>query len=313
MSLAGHCADCGLTTVPAPPRTDPATILARLPRALFNTTPATEASVPALLAGDVIQDDTVFGPLGSNDATPQFELARILAGEKDDWLGALQQAQIDQLGLGTLRLIDDGVHGLEPHAIGADLDRVGGQFAIGRPVGFTDCCYWRLVQLLLFTRGGRGRGWLLGEIAELYTGERPAIREELCKLTLTWPPLDATQAAYLNRDAYLNRETFISSEDAAPVSPYDAVAAGGVEGLPGEDLSALPVPLASRPAPPDDASTYLEPVPTRIGSGLTLPQALNRVKLAGIAIVLVNEPISGKAGCAGATLRGVATGRGRIG
>lgn len=192
-------------------------LLSRLPESLWNlSAPVTEVTAP-LLEGDAESETTIFGPIGSDDVTPQWELARVFALLVDDFVQGWRQMEANQLGMGLLSVATDatgnvvGVQGQWPHAFALDLDKVGMQYGIGRPQGFTDSCYWRLLTLMLFTRGVPT--WVLREIGQVYTGVRPTVLEAPCQLTLTWP----TPSAITEGMAFLS--------DALPQNPpaYPAV------------------------------------------------------------------------------------------
>ena len=287
---AVNCDDCGLVTVPA---TDPAQVLRRLPTGLFNVAAASEPTVPALLVEDVLYDATVFGPLGSDDATPQYEIARVLSQEIDRFRRGWQTAESLQLGLGDASVSDGRTVSPTPRASGADLDRVAEQYGIGRPPGFTDCCYWRLVVLLLFTPGPTV--WRLCEIAALYTGLRPQPIEAPALLTLQWPELLPTHVpagtTFFNTGGGYNSRAFFVGDQGAPSTAFDAF---------------------WREADAGEGDTFWQSssADAAVGVGLTLAQALAIAKPAGVAIALVNPPRSGASGCLGVSARVPATGRG---
>lgn len=293
---APNCPGCADLTVTA---TDPVDVLRRLPGALFSR----RRPIPPMEAtfDEIVLDETQFGPIGGTDPTPQYELARLFAQEKDAFRLGLRQAFALQVGPGRMRVNAAGETICQcPRAAGADLDRLGGQFGISRPLGFTDCCFWRLVQLLLFKPGTTT--WLLRELAELYTGVRPALLESPAKLTLSWPvgggvsfsdlrtAADPTSGWYADHDAYADGD--------AEIAPPDAFHAYALEDL--DENEPLPAGLRVNAfAVSGDASA-----PT----GLLLEQAIAAVKAAGIAVDYLNRPAAGLRGCYGATLRGGAFG-----
>lgn len=291
MSLSENaplCAACEALVVPA---TDPLSILRRLPERLFNL--AVRVSPEEAIFDDVFFDESRFGPIPGFDPTPQYELARVFAQEKDAFVLFWRQAVALQHGMGILTVDGEGVvSGQCPRAQGDDLDRVGLQYGVGRPRGFTDCCYWRLVTLLLFVPGATR--WQISELCQLYTGIRPKITEEPAKLILTWPTGggvsffdDRTDDAepggwFLDQDAYLDGDVAI----AGLAEKYHGYLQSGAEEA-------------------GDVPTYLGDASTQGGglSGLTLAQAIARAKAAGVAVVLDSLPPSGIAGCYGATER----------
>lgn len=265
-TLAENCEDCGLLSGG---RTDPATVLNRLPAALWNRRRPTVESVPALAGGDVVYDDTPFGPI-AGDETLQWNLARIMAEERDQFVQAWRQAEAEQLAIGTVEAQDGALISQCPHASGRDLDRLGEQLGVGRPPGFTDCCYWRLVTLMLFQPGATR--WKLVEIAELFTGIRPAAVEELKLITLVWP----------------DGQPEVSFED---LGHYDTDGYLGGATAAGDDLEGF-----------CDYDSFWQPSVTgQAGFGLCL--ALDRAKPAGTAIRFINEPPNGVSGCKGSTTR----------
>lgn len=293
---APRCAGCAEISVPA---TDPVEILRRLPEALFSRkrpVPPQEATFD-----EIILDVTQFGPIGGVDPTPQYELARLFAQEKDAFRLGWLRAEANQLGLGLMSVGSDGETLCQcPRAAGRDLDRVGEQFGVGRPLGFTDCCYWRLVQLLLFKPATTV--WIIRELAELYTGIRPAVLEEPAKLTLSWPvsggasfadrrvAADPTSGWYADVDAFADGDVELAPADAHHAFALDAI-----------DES-VPLPGTLR------INNFAVSGGEYTATGLTLEQAIERTKAAGIFVDYLNMPPAGRGGCFGATLRGAATG-----
>jgi hypothetical protein len=282
---AENVASCPLTI---PTRSDPLRLLKRLARSLWNQRPPTEPFVPELTAGDVVQDSTVFGPLGSADATPQYEIARNIVGAEDDFVSAWRRAESDQLGFGKTSVVNGAFTGQCPRAEGQDLDRWCGQFGIARPFGFGDGCYWRLFQLLMFQ--ARHSLWRLVEIAALFTGVRPAAIEDIDLVTLAWLP-PRLGGSYINVDFI--GHAIITDPDYAPVSSFDAVISEDEVGV-GATFIAVTDPAVS-PSP-----------------GMTLEQALAFAKRRGVSVLLANAPTPGMTGCCGGAYRGPAARRGRI-
>lgn len=292
-SSAVNCDDCGLV---ARDSTDPLKVLSRLPRSLFNMRRPTETQTPGAIFDDVFADITYLDadPMTVTEATPQWDLARIIAEEKDLWVQAFRQSQVNQLGLGNVGVVDGRSAGEGLRARGADLDRVGEQFGIGRPRGFTDCCYWRLITLLIWKPGPTK--WLLTELAALYTGVRPKATDGVNILTLEWPEHVASGsfgASYLDHNAYLDHSAYLATDPD-----------------PGGESTALDAYLSAETSA-SLGSTYLTEAPVA-PPGLTLADAIKLAKPAGIFIETVREPLPGLAGCYGATLRAAATLRGRL-
>lgn len=170
-----------------------------------------------------------------------------------------------------------------PHASGRDLERLGEELGVGRPFGFNDCCYWRLIQLLNFIGVGAGSPWHLREVVELYVGARPDFSESPGKITLSFPGdviQERRDIAYYDR-GFLGRG-FI-----------------GTGGVPAS-LSVLGAGYYGATTAP----SYLGPSVPKPQAGLTLQQALGRIKVEGVFVSLVNLPPLGRAGCVGATYRG---------
>lgn len=282
---APRCADCSILT--AEP-TRPRELLDRLPEALFSR--AAPVDPEGATFDEIFFDETVFGPVGGTEPTPQWELARNFVRERNQVVLALRQAVADQHGLGLMRVTDDGVAGQCPRASGAALDRVGEQFGIGRPTGFTDCCYWRLILLLLFKPGSTR--WLLSELAELYTGTRPGVTETPARLTLTWPTAAAQSFYGARTDDPENPGGWFHNVDAFYAGDAPPPAPAAVQGfwLAGGD--------AGQPR------SFFGPTTVRIARGLDLAGALDLVKAAGVAVALANLPKQGRTGCYGAALRG---------
>lgn len=304
---AADCADCGLVPRPA---SQTAAVLARLAPSLWNQTPPSEEATPELLAGDLVDDATIFGPAGSNDVTPQWEIARNFRLAKDRFLAAWRQTEADQLALGHASINGAGqMIGEGTYARGADLDRWVEQFGVGRPDGFTDCCLSRLFTLLLFQFGNTR--WLLQEIAQLYTGIRPQAVESRSRIMLVWP---------------LSVLVTFWSDPAAPSRPaFDGyyTNASGSGGLWSGETPSIGYDLDSfffdGAAPWFDSSTPVQTMsawstpPTNRITGLTLENALAVVAPAGVHVELNNKPQWGVSGCAGAVYRGMTTRRGRWG
>lgn len=283
------CDDCGLLTIPP---VSCAAILERLPPSLFNRSGPSPGE-PGAIFEDVFADISKFGVVVPGDTTPQYEIVRHFAQEKGYLLLGLRQAVALQLGLGRMGVEDGQTVGQCPHATGSDLDRVGEQYGVGRPPGFTDCCYWRLVVLLLFSPGTVA--WCLGEIAALYTGVRPAITERPLVATLTWPAMTdpGLPATYWDYDdGFYDATGFWTSEDSETLalSQHDSYWRDG-ESDPEVDSFWFDTPLAA--------------------PGLRLEEALDMVKAAGVHLEYVNRPRSGRRGCGGATYRGLVDRRGR--
>jgi hypothetical protein len=275
-----QCAPCPGITVPA---TDPLSFLRRLPETLFNRQRPSLTEIVARFP--VTLDVTIFGPLFfGGEPTPQWEIARIFCQEKD--LFRLEWARVVamQLGLGHMEVLDGKVTGECPRAAGGDLDVVGEQYGIARPFGFTDCCYWRLVLLMLFKPGPTS--WLIRELGQLYTGIRPTLIETPDKITLVWPSTggegyfdtEGEQGAYADDDGYYDGNVAMSpAEDHQGYADVSSAEAGAF--FAGD--------YEFRGAPP----------------GMTLEHAVAAVKAAGIWVAYQNRPRSGYGGCFGASYR----------
>jgi len=273
---AENCDDCGLVPRPA---ADPQEVLDRLPP-LFNRASPAEPTTPPLLVDDPMYDGTIFGPTGSDDASPEYELARAFSGEKARLLQGIATARATQLGMGHATADDGRVTGQTPHAGGADLDRIGRDYGVGRPLGFTDCCYWRLVKLMRFLPGGSL--WRMREACALFTGERPRVEQGPGWIRFAWHSLMAAPPAerpYLNYRSYANRSHLVE------------VAGGG--GETGENH--FYAGSAVRPG-------YVSRLRAHSG-GLRLIDALGLMKPAGVHVELINQPRPGRSGCWGSTLR----------
>jgi hypothetical protein len=273
---ASNCADCPMA---ANPVTDPVRILERLPARLFNRQPPAPGISGAQFP--VQLDVTQFGELPAGEPTPQYEIARIVAAEKDRFVGAWRHAVALQHGLGLLTVDPDTgqVKGQCPRAAGVDLDRVGEQFGVGRPAGFTDCCYWRLVLLMLFQPGTTR--WLIQEVAELYTGVRPMVVEEPAKLILSWPSADDGDA-FFDQDWFIGHNFHLFGEGVT----FDS------------DLSDF---YLDSPGNADTFATFLSA--GAIGAaGLTLKRAIDTIKSAGVYVEYQDLPRL-SAGCFGAAGR----------
>lgn len=291
-SAAVNCDDCALA---APRRTDPIVVLERMPESLIaRDRPAIDSAAP-LLTTDIMQDDTVFGPLGDDNVSLQWEIARIVTGEKDEWLAGWKRAEALTLGAGRMSVVAGRLVTQCPHANGSDLDLVGAQYGIGRPTGFTDGCYWRLIVLALFKPGNRV--WLLQEISALYTGERPMVTEDPAKVRLKWqqqPPspeadfgmsfFSSADAPSMPSDTFFSNNAFFVGEQGDAPSDGDGFWMSSTD--PARDTDAFWQTGGSTP------------------SGLGLIQALGFVVPAGVAVELVDMPLLGLAGCYGATMRG---------
>lgn len=279
-TLAAGCSDCG--TLELRP-TDPLAVLARLPPHLFNQEPG-DPYIPPLHAGDLIWDDTVFGPSGGA-GTPQWNLARILAEEKDHFVLGWRTAEALQHAIGNVQVVDGRLVSQCPHARHEDLDRLGAQFGVSRPLGFTDCCYWRLVHLLVFQPGSTR--WRLAEIAHLFTGVRPIVTEAVARVRLAWPftPVYAGihGITFFDDQGFYDRDAYWVGDPSGLVTALDSYWAEGehAEGFWGER------PTAS--------------------AGLRLRDAIDLARPAGVYIAYVNEPLNGRAGCKGATTRAPGT------
>lgn len=286
--LAPCCAPCAELTQPP---TDPAEILRHLPAALFSRRrpqPPGGAQFPNIILGE-----TQFGPVGGEEPTPQWELARLFAQERDELVRVWRRLVADQHGAGRVQTRNGESISECPHAEGADLDRVGEQFGVGRPTGFTDCCYWRLVALLTWMPGTTA--WLIRELAELYTGIRPALVEAPAKLTLTWPGSAGVGYFGARRDdagdpgGWFYGRSYYDGQAAAPASKWHGY---WLSGLTHDNES---------PAPRVPNSFWGRSAAH--ARGLDLHGAIELVKAAGVFVAYVNEPPSGLGGCYGATLR----------
>ncbi len=283
------CAPCPALSVPV---TDPLEVLQRLPEALFNFGRPIEGNQGATF-DEIFFDETIYGPLDPTEPTPQYEIARVIAAERDHFVLEWRRSVSLQLGLG---IVGDNDSHQCPHAEGSDLDRVAEQYGVPRPMGFTDCCLWKLVLLLLF-KPGTTRG-VISEICQLYTGHQPAIYEEPAKLIITWSNSggvsflgprseDADPGGwFLGADFYFDGDAVISGDD----EMYHGYFHDGAT----ED--------------PGDRQTFFGDGPAGVGLGLTLDQAIGRVKAAGVAVSHANRAIDGIGGCFGETRRGLIDG-----
>lgn len=274
-ALASNCDDCGLLVSRA---VDHGSLLGRLPPELWNRARPTAETIPPLTGADPVFDYTPFGPL-AGDETLQWNISRIVAEEATRFVEALDIAQADQLAIGRASERDGALATECHHARGADLDRLGEAFGVGRPRGFTDCCYWRLVTLILFQRGSTT--WRLLDLAELYTGVRPAAVEGLKTISLVWPDPPGAGESFFDRDFLEQTASF-----------------GGVSDEPRFIAGYF------------DNDFWDEASDRSIGFGLHL--AVERAKPAGTAVFYVNEPQNGRGGCLGATSRGFAAEHSRV-
>lgn len=285
-TLAAACSDAGVVTVEP---TRPLDVLRRLPEALFDLSPG-EPDIPALLAGDVLDEDVIFGP-GGGGGTPQWALARILAEERDQFVLGWRTAEAIQHATGRVFAADRRLVSETPHARGADLDKLGGQFGLGRPDGFSDCCYWRLIQLVLFQPGATA--WRLVEIAELYTGVRPSVVEEPARIRLTWPRPRAYEGVagltFFDHLEGLDRGAFWNADPPGPDTTLDSY---------WNDVS----------DPSGIPSYWHSDAKPAVGTPIELALAL--AKPAGVYVALVDIPRMGASGCGGATTRTDGVGRG---
>lgn len=278
------CNPCPSLTVPI---TDPLEILRRLPPALFDMREPTPGD-PGATFDEIFFDETIFGPIDPTEPTPQYELARFIARERDAFVLTWRRAKALQHGLG---IIGENDSHQCPHAEGTDLDRVAEQYGVPRPMGFTDCCYWKLVLLLLFKPGTTR--WIISELCELYTGHRPALAEEPAKLIITWPTGGGVSFfGALTNDAepggwFLGTNLYLDG---------DVPVAGNAETYHGYWQPSASVA--------GDKPTYLGDGPDGAGLGLTLDQAIARVKAAGVAVSHIDRPAEGREGCFGETRRG---------
>ena len=287
-----QCDDCGLVPLPNSGPDDRLRanleVLRRLPESLFNVDPPIgEEGTGGFDVGK--WDHARFDQLdGGEDGTPQYQIAKAFAMERDRFIQSWLQAEANQLGLGRTHIVA-GVELTEGiHAQGADLDRLLGSWGIGRPHGFTDCCYFRLWVLLLFTT--QKTPWLLRELGELYTGTRPDINvtaagsADLLKVILTWP-------------AAMQVMTFVGGPGGVGVSYL-------VGDLPTRPSAFDPYVAGNATHAGDTFIGASAIVGGGGGSGLTLEQAIGLVKAAGVAVELRNRPRAGMTGCDGATLHG---------
>lgn len=272
-------------------------VLRRLPAALFNLAPPAAATGTPARYDTGQYDDSRYDDAGDGaDQTPQYNLARMLAEEIDAFVAGWRTAETLQLGPGHIVTGDDGTTTTdEPHAHGADLDRLGAGFGVGRPYGMPDVCYWRLLLLLLFTPGPSKQQ--LVRIATLYTGILPRVEETPARIEMIWDPIPAPAqgvapgSTFSDWQQFADFNAFCDASDPSPVTTWDA--------------------YARDTGPPGHGDTFLDAVPT--GSmGLLLEDALAVAKPAGVAVELVRPPRPGTSGCLGATVRATAMRRGMI-
>lgn len=302
---AQACDDCGL--IPLRP-TDPRELLKKLPvrsgaRGLFR---GDGPSLPLGLRLDDPDSGVALGPAyprydsdgniryttnNDGDTVPIeddppliFEIARLLTTERDAFRRGIEQAAALQRGIvnlhvdvGSGRSTGDGVY-----ALGVDLDLIGRSYGIGRPFGFTDCCYWRLIELLLWQKGGP-TPWRAREVATLYTGRRPLAVIEPDLLTLTWGA--ARARGYADRGAYADHSYGIHDPEVDVDPPITPKPGNGYATTTNRTNSA-----------------YARSVGTH-SIGMTLTQALDRVIPDGMHIRLNNVPQHG--GCLGSVFRGL--------
>lgn len=267
---------------------DPRDFLRRLPtksgnRGLFNdAAPVPEGVLGAMFDEDTVLDQMVLGYTQGEAPTPQYEIARTFSLERDLFVWGLDEARALQLGMGHMEAADGSVTGESPRASGAQLDRIAEQYGLGRPRGFTDACYWRLLLLVLFQPGPTL--WRMREIAALYTGIWPTAEEIPCKITLSWPA--SVWATYFDHNKFLDRNWWWNGDAAMPGQPtahhgyYVSGDSNNHQRFWGTGDSGGP-------------------------PGFALIDALDVVKPAGVAVELVNAP-SGISGCYGACARGTA-------
>lgn len=289
-ALALACPRCDGPGVVPRPTSDPAVLLRRLPSPLWDTDAPADRGRPAAIFDEVYADISRFDDSGeSADATVQWNIARWITEERDRWVQGWRQAEALQLAVGRVRVEGGGVVTETPRAGGSDLDRLGAQFGVGRPFGFTDCCYWRLVQLLLFTPGPTATQ--LMQIALLYTGTLVECVEQPCKIILVWPPVAATPdvgASYYDANSYFGNAYY----DAVPADVATTYDGYWTQGTSGDADSWW------------TANSVFQPV------GLTLEEALELARPAGVRVELVRPPRLGQLGCYSATSITAAVGRG---
>lgn len=289
-ALAVACPRCDGPGLVPRPTTDPAALLRRLPSPLWDATPPADPGRSAAIFDEVYADSSRFDDSGeSAEATVQWNIARWVTEERDRWVQGWRQAEALQLATGRVRIEGGAVVTETPRAGGADLDKLGTQFGIGRPFGFSDCCYWRLVQLLLFTAGPTTAQ--LVELAVLYTGIAVEVIESPCKILLVWPAVAVTPeigASYYGANGYFGS------------AYYDAVAAQPATSADGYWTD----------GPAGDADSWWSADSLGKPAGLTLEEALELARPAGVRVELVRPPRPGQSGCYGATAITDGMGRG---
>jgi len=292
------CANCPALRVS---KTDPLDVLRRLPQELFNLSPPeNEGFLGSEWEEEVLADSAIFGEIPPEGVTPQYELARIHAEEKDRFRLTWARARALQHGLGKMTVVDGKVVGQCPRAAGGDLDRLGEQFGVGRPPGFTDCCYWRLVVLMRFTPG-IGREKLL-EVAELFSGIRPVAIEEPARITLRWPaPAPAAPGGPRPGQQFWSDKGFISSPRVG--RPGGLFWSSGT----GAAIDRTKRYWFWKSGLTSSAGQFFWS--SSGGPGVpSLRDVLDEVKPAGVALELENVPRLGAIGCSGATKRGAPAG-----
>lgn len=288
--------------------TDPVAILRRLPEKLFSRAVPNEG-LPEAIFDDIHFNRVVFGPIDAAEPTLQYELARFLAREKDEFVWNWKRAEADQLALGIPTVVDGAVVGSCPRASGLDLDRLGEQFGVGRPRGMTDCCYWRLVYLLRFTP--QGTVWQLLELCELYTGVRPKVIETPCKIGLSWPTGGGDSAFDERTDDPIPGGWALDTSGEAGFY-WDGGMVGNthIDDLTVDELDSVTSTLRldwqtdDAPLAGDRTTSWWGEPGFASGTGLTLDEALDQAKVLGVFIETINRPDDGVAGCYGATQRG---------
>lgn len=142
----------------------------------YTTTSLKIPDFDPLEASATLDESITFGPTLIN-ATPQHAIARIINNEANRVALAIEIAK-------ALQLAPIDVDGAA-YAENEDLDRIGAQFGIGRPYGFSDKNYWKLIKLIQFTPGFTVNKLL--DICELYYGSRPDIIQLVNGYTIRWP------------------------------------------------------------------------------------------------------------------------------
>lgn len=270
------CDDCALSVSVQRSYADVEEYIRRLPEPLFSRRIAVGDTLEWLFNERAELDKNVLAPAPA-DVQPTViqALAEVWADLRAIARGMIQLASAATLGASPVERSDGRYETGCDHASGDLLDTLAAQYGAARPLGFSDCCLWALVQLLVFRRPDVASRAHLKDIIELYTGIEVVLTEGLGIVEVKPAAFEAA-LGYWDYSAYADK-TIAFGADPTPVAADTYF---------------------------NRADWYENPASIARSPGPSLAEALDAVRVPGVQVTFVQMPPVGASGCFSATLRG---------